>query len=412
LETPFTPPSSDLEHELAAIWTDLLGISPIGIHDNYFDLGGDSLLTLRLLSQIETTFQQTISLSNLLLNPTIANITAQLDAQSTEELADAVAAETSRLDGQQQTIFDEIAQHTGIRTLRRQGFNPAPVRARLERILQLLPYGASTQILQWLVRQPKLQQRYWQRQVALIRRFYALLDTPVTEATMLTNSLFFGLQREYGLRDPMRPALSTAEVVRRFIDVANLEQFTEAQKQQQGIILIWMHSTANHWLRMLPWVDYMVGGVAGMLHRRQLDQPGLEELLLVRQLQVAQQRLQAGKVVGITPDGYAGKSSGLVRSFHRRQRVFRTGFADLAMLTNAPVLLVRAEMHPGQKVCFRFVGPLDTDGVGMGHAARVEHLMNQYLVHLDDLWRTRPWMIPWLQMEKHLSCPVGIETAV
>jgi hypothetical protein len=97
--------------------------------------------------------------------------------------------------------------------------------------------------------------------------------------------------------------------------------------------------------------------------------------------------------------------TGIVRTFHGRQRVFFTGFAELALLTEAPVLLMLSTMQPGQKVNFCLLAPLDSGGVGMSRAARVEHFMAQYLVHLDQLWRTMPWMIPWNQMEQHLACP-------
>jgi amino acid adenylation domain-containing protein len=52
LPTPFIAPEGALEDSLAALWTELLGIAPIGVHDNLFELGGDSLLAIRLLSRV------------------------------------------------------------------------------------------------------------------------------------------------------------------------------------------------------------------------------------------------------------------------------------------------------------------------------------------------------------------------
>ncbi|WP_082542301.1 MULTISPECIES: hybrid non-ribosomal peptide synthetase/type I polyketide synthase [unclassified Rhizobacter] len=52
LATPFTAPDGALEEGLATLWTELLGIAPIGVHDNLFELGGDSLLAIRLLSRV------------------------------------------------------------------------------------------------------------------------------------------------------------------------------------------------------------------------------------------------------------------------------------------------------------------------------------------------------------------------
>ncbi|HXU19286.1 MAG TPA: HAD-IIIC family phosphatase [Verrucomicrobiae bacterium] len=46
-------PRTDLERQLAAIWEDLLHVTPIGVHDNFFDLGGHSLMAVQLLSRLK-----------------------------------------------------------------------------------------------------------------------------------------------------------------------------------------------------------------------------------------------------------------------------------------------------------------------------------------------------------------------
>ena len=52
--------SDEIERTLTSWWKDLLGVENIGVHDNFFDLGGHSLLGLRLLAKIEREFQQSI----------------------------------------------------------------------------------------------------------------------------------------------------------------------------------------------------------------------------------------------------------------------------------------------------------------------------------------------------------------
>ena len=46
--TQYCPPQTDIEHVLASIWQRVLGVERIGIDDNYFELGGDSILSLRI----------------------------------------------------------------------------------------------------------------------------------------------------------------------------------------------------------------------------------------------------------------------------------------------------------------------------------------------------------------------------
>src|SRR6185369_11055033 len=51
-----------LEYRLLKIWEEVLSISPIGLDDDFFDLGGDSLQSIMLLAGIESTFNRKLSL--------------------------------------------------------------------------------------------------------------------------------------------------------------------------------------------------------------------------------------------------------------------------------------------------------------------------------------------------------------
>jgi acyl carrier protein len=51
-----TWPRTTTERTLATMWTELLGVEPIGVHDNFFDLGGDSLLVTRLHARLPAAF--------------------------------------------------------------------------------------------------------------------------------------------------------------------------------------------------------------------------------------------------------------------------------------------------------------------------------------------------------------------
>ncbi|SRR5579883_3433341 len=78
----FLAPRSLTESKLAKIWEEILNIEQVGIHDNFFDLGGDSLLTVSLLEQIRKQFERDLSLTELFLNPTIENLAASLTSQT------------------------------------------------------------------------------------------------------------------------------------------------------------------------------------------------------------------------------------------------------------------------------------------------------------------------------------------
>ena len=83
----YVAPTSTLEQDLAAIWTEVLKIEKIGIHDNFFKLGGHSLLIAQMISKINSTIHIHLSLIDLFENPTISMISnlADLDFQSSSK---------------------------------------------------------------------------------------------------------------------------------------------------------------------------------------------------------------------------------------------------------------------------------------------------------------------------------------
>jgi amino acid adenylation domain-containing protein len=94
LETAFVAPQTPTEQRLAALWTELLGIDRAGLYDNYFELGGDSLLATQLASQIRKVFEVELPLTDLFRHPTLAELSAiieeavmtQMEEMSDEEV--------------------------------------------------------------------------------------------------------------------------------------------------------------------------------------------------------------------------------------------------------------------------------------------------------------------------------------
>ncbi len=67
----FVAPSTPTEIELAGIWSTVLNVSPIGLHDNFFDIGGNSLNAVRTVSAINSHFSCSVNLSDLFKFPTL-----------------------------------------------------------------------------------------------------------------------------------------------------------------------------------------------------------------------------------------------------------------------------------------------------------------------------------------------------
>jgi acyl transferase domain-containing protein/acyl carrier protein len=93
LSNSYVAPTNDIETSIAEIWQELLGIEQVGIHDNLFDLGGDSLLVIQIVSRIREVLRIEVPLRAIFETPTIAELadragkTALAMHGDTEEIA-------------------------------------------------------------------------------------------------------------------------------------------------------------------------------------------------------------------------------------------------------------------------------------------------------------------------------------
>ncbi|MBV9772320.1 MAG: amino acid adenylation domain-containing protein, partial [Gemmatimonadetes bacterium] len=77
-ETEFVAPRDALELRLAGVWEELLGVHPVGVRDDFFALGGHSLLVLRLLARVERLTGRRIPMGTLLAGPTVERLAGVL----------------------------------------------------------------------------------------------------------------------------------------------------------------------------------------------------------------------------------------------------------------------------------------------------------------------------------------------
>ncbi|MFK7939703.1 MAG: beta-ketoacyl synthase N-terminal-like domain-containing protein [Roseovarius sp.] len=82
LDGDYLAPSTPTEDTLARYWEKLLGVSPIGTEDSFFDLGGHSLIAVRLFAMIKKEWGTQFPISVLFDAPTIAKIAALVDERT------------------------------------------------------------------------------------------------------------------------------------------------------------------------------------------------------------------------------------------------------------------------------------------------------------------------------------------
>ncbi len=88
----FTPPSNDLERSISAVWHELLGHTRLGVNDNFFDLGANSLLMMQANNKLRAALGVPLSLVQMFEHPTIASLAKHLDAAARGEGNKATAA--------------------------------------------------------------------------------------------------------------------------------------------------------------------------------------------------------------------------------------------------------------------------------------------------------------------------------
>ena len=72
LDTDFVEPRNDIERRLVGFWQELLGVARVGVEDSFFDLGGHSLIAVRLFAMVKRAFRVDFPISILFEAPTVA----------------------------------------------------------------------------------------------------------------------------------------------------------------------------------------------------------------------------------------------------------------------------------------------------------------------------------------------------
>lgn len=97
LNQPYQAPKNDIENIITEVWSELFKIYPIGIHDNFYELGGDSLLGTQVLTRLEALFPLKFTLEDIDRNPTIVKFASDIDKRLAEKLSTLSESEIENL---------------------------------------------------------------------------------------------------------------------------------------------------------------------------------------------------------------------------------------------------------------------------------------------------------------------------
>lgn len=105
LQTPYAAPENDLEKTIAEVWAKAFGFDKVGVFDNFFDLGGDSLVAIHVVNQIKKLLKRDIpavSLYQTLNIRGMAQLLQQDELQSQEEAAAEFEAQKDKMNRRKQ----------------------------------------------------------------------------------------------------------------------------------------------------------------------------------------------------------------------------------------------------------------------------------------------------------------------
>ena len=86
ISTDLIPPRTATEEVLTAIWSDVLGLEKVGIHDNFFALGGHSLSAMQVIARLRETFKVELPISCLFDYPTVVELDRQISKYRQNDL--------------------------------------------------------------------------------------------------------------------------------------------------------------------------------------------------------------------------------------------------------------------------------------------------------------------------------------
>ncbi|HEV2147890.1 MAG TPA: SDR family oxidoreductase, partial [Longimicrobiaceae bacterium] len=86
LNNPYVAPRDETEERICAVWSEVLGVRPVGVYDNFFELGGHSLSGIQIVSRLREAFQVDLPLTALLTSPVVAEVALVIEELAIERV--------------------------------------------------------------------------------------------------------------------------------------------------------------------------------------------------------------------------------------------------------------------------------------------------------------------------------------
>lgn len=402
------PPTNPIETALLPVWKAVLGLDRIGITDNFFKLGGSQAELTELDTRLKSLFGFGLP-ENFDQSPTIRELALFLQNRSG----------SSQDPDPQESIRLENRKRRG--RLKEREFFITPEYALTRWFVQ----NRSLQdVLAWVA---GLARRNWFKHIfgfarAEFSRWYKLTGSEVPfEAAFegylqnqLVNYLPFdhNFQRE-PLSDLFARTVSTSTMFQRtmtqslidtpirgdnpFFLFKNLHFFTEALDAGKGVILVTFHGNVRfpafqdlEWISgsgLIDIISFTHGHLGKYTQAGELDQTSFYTSNAGVALD-ARKRLEQGKAILILSDTKDQRSKNYMVNLLGKQYSFKAGFAELSLLTKAPIIPVYKYLLEDGRIMTEFISPLTSHKTE--YDEMVSDLLGQYVAFIAQAWRDHP----------------------
>lgn len=119
VEPAVTDAATEMEHTIARVWSEVLRLEKVGVHDNFFDLGGDSFLSIRVQSELVKVLGREVKVLELFRFPTIRALAEHLAEKTTESTTSkSKQIPSASLDAGKERLKRQLAQRAPLKAQR------------------------------------------------------------------------------------------------------------------------------------------------------------------------------------------------------------------------------------------------------------------------------------------------------
>ena len=452
LATPFVAPRNETEQQIADIWAELLELDEIGVEDNFFDLGGNSITAMRMVLKVEAATGMTTP-AGYFQAPTVAALAASTPDITVTTSPVATGAVDAPL------AATHTPHHAPALHARSQFSAPKLLRGLTRRLIHQrlmgMSYPDGVAWLMWLG-QSAWAGRLFPRERGWLQTLAQELDTPTAASdaasdeafrlSIMGNMLRQSFRRTWLSRpaahDDLMAALlkaperfwrtfaqrleaATPEQRASRFQLSGLEHLIYAQKRQRGTILVTYHGAASALANVTLAHQTNLGHIptvslerAEQMAGELWDDEGEETQARAATVSAgwaatyalqAQRILQQGGIVRIVNDISYDAPNSHTKIIGQRQYSLKPGFADLAQTTGASVLPIYSTFDATGRVhltiCPALTTPTASGQSARDNAAYVDDLLDQYVAFLVATWRTAPASLGWGSLHRYTQRP-------